>query len=42
MLKITERLLSPSKDIWEACHEHPFVLGIQDGTLDRGSKGEQS
>lgn len=35
MMKTTERLLSASKDIWEAYNEHPFVQGIQDGTLDQ-------
>lgn len=34
-MKTTERLLSAAKDIWEAYSEHPFVLGLQDGTLDR-------
>ena len=33
-MKTTERLLSATKDIWAAYNEHPFVLGIQDGTLD--------
>ena len=33
-MKTTERLLSAAKEIWAAYHEHPFVLGIQDGTLD--------
>lgn len=31
----TERLLSASNEIWKAYNEHPFVLGIQNGTLDR-------
>ena len=34
-MKATERLLSVTKDIWAAYNEHPFVLGIQNGTLDR-------
>lgn len=34
-MKTTERLLSAVKDIWTAYNEHPFVLGIQNGTLDR-------
>ena len=34
-MKTTERLLSATKEIWDAYNEHPFVLGIQDGTLDR-------
>lgn len=34
-MKVTERLLEATKDIWEAYNEHPFVKGIQDGTLER-------
>lgn len=34
-MKTTERLLMATKDIWAAYSEHPFVLGLQDGTLDR-------
>lgn len=34
-MKTTERLLAAAKDIWAAYNEHPFVLGLQDGTLDR-------
>ena len=30
-----ERMLDATKEIWKAYNEHPFVLGIQDGTLDR-------
>ena len=30
-----ERLLDAAKDIWKKYNEHPFVLGIQDGTLDK-------
>ena len=30
-----ERMLEASKDIWHSYNEHPFVLGIQNGTLDR-------
>ena len=30
-----ERLLDATKDIWKKYNEHPFVLGIQDGTLDK-------
>lgn len=32
-MKTTERLLAATKEIWDAYNEHPFVLGIQDGTL---------
>ncbi len=34
-MKTTQRLLEATKDIWAAYNEHPFVLGIQDGSLDR-------
>ncbi len=30
-----ERLLNATKEIWESYNEHPFVKGIEDGTLDR-------
>jgi len=32
-MKVTERLYSKVKDIWESYNEHPFVKGISDGTL---------
>ena len=32
-----EKMLEASKDIWRSYNEHPFVLGIQNGTLDRFS-----
>ena len=31
----SQRLVQAVKPIWDRYHEHPFVLGIQDGTLDR-------
>ena len=31
----TERLLEATKEIWARYNEHPFVLGIQNGTLER-------
>lgn len=34
-MKTTERLMNAAKDIWQAYNEHPFVLGIQNGTLDK-------
>ena len=34
-MNTVERLLEATKDIWKAYNEHPFVLGIQDGTLDK-------
>ncbi|MBQ2456503.1 MAG: thiaminase II, partial [Firmicutes bacterium] len=34
-MKTTERLLTAAKDIWDAYNEHPFVMGIQEGTLPK-------
>ena len=34
-MKTAERLLDATAEIWEAYNKHPFVLGIQNGTLDR-------
>lgn len=34
-MNTVQRLLDASKEIWEAYNEHPFVLGIQNGTLDQ-------
>lgn len=34
-MNTTELLLSKTTDIWNAYNEHPFVLGIQNGTLDK-------
>ena len=34
-MNICERLLDAAKDIWKKYNEHPFVLGIQNGTLDK-------
>ena len=34
-MKTTERILLAAKDIWESYNEHPFLRGIEDGTLDR-------
>ena len=34
-MKTTDRLLSASRSVWEQYHQHPFVAGIGDGTLDR-------
>lgn len=31
----TKRLLNAAKDIWKKYNEHPFVMGIQDGILDK-------
>ena len=30
-----ERLLEATKEIWESYNEHPFVKGIEDGTLNK-------
>lgn len=34
-MNTVEKLLQATTDIWEAYNEHPFVLGIQNGTLDK-------
>ncbi len=34
-MKTTERLLKVTKEIWASYNEHPFVLGLQDGSLDQ-------
>lgn len=34
-MKTTDRLLEATKELWRAYNEHPFVKGIEDGTLDR-------
>lgn len=34
-MKTTERLLAATKEIWESYNNHPFVMGIQNGTLDK-------
>lgn len=34
-MRVTDRLIEATKEIWAAYNRHPFVLGIQDGTLDR-------
>ena len=34
-MNTAERLLNAAAEIWEAYNEHPFVKGIQDGTLDK-------
>ncbi len=30
-----EHLLAAIKEIWDGYHTHPFVKGIENGTLDR-------
>ncbi len=34
MITTSQRLHQAARPIWEACHAHPFVTGIGDGTLD--------
>lgn len=34
-MKTTERLLAATKEIWESYNTHPFVMGIQNGTLEK-------
>lgn len=34
-MKTTEALLAATQKIWDSYNQHPFVLGIQDGTLDK-------
>lgn len=34
-MKTTERLFMATKEIWEAYNRHPFVMGIQEGALDK-------
>ncbi|MEN1967358.1 thiaminase II [Lentibacillus sp. N15] len=36
-MKFSERLYEKVKPIWEANHNHPFVTGIGDGTLEKES-----
>ena len=34
-MNTVEKLLAATKELWQAYNEHPFVLGIQNGTLDK-------
>ncbi len=34
-MNTVERLLDATKEIWTAYNQHPFVLGIQNGSLDK-------
>ena len=34
-MTVTERLLKDTESIWAEYHQHPFVQGIADGTLDK-------
>ena len=33
-MTVTQRLYEAARPVWEACHAHPFVRGIGDGTLE--------
>ena len=33
-MRTTQRLYEAAHPIWEQCHDHPFVRGIGDGSLD--------
>jgi thiaminase/transcriptional activator TenA len=32
-MKVTQQLYQAARPVWEACHAHPFVAGIGDGSL---------
>lgn len=34
-MKTTKKLLEASEGIWESYNKHPFVMGIQNGTLEK-------
>ena len=34
-MTVTQRLYEAARPVWRQCHEHPFVRGIGDGTLDK-------
>ena len=34
-MNTAEKLLAAATEIWQAYNEHPFVLGIQNGTLEK-------
>jgi len=34
-MTVTERLLDATKELWDQYNEHPFVLGIMNGDLDK-------
>ncbi|OUN06814.1 thiaminase II [Flavonifractor sp. An92] len=34
-MTVTQRLYEAARPVWQQCHEHPFVRGIGDGTLDK-------
>ena len=34
-MTVTQRLYEAASPVWQQCHQHPFVKGIGDGTLDK-------
>ena len=34
-MTVTQRLYEAARPVWRQCHNHPFVKGIGDGTLDQ-------
>lgn len=34
-MTVTQRLYEAARPVWQQCHQHPFVKGIGDGTLDK-------
>ena len=34
-MKTTDKMLEATKELWKSYNEHPFVKGIQDGSLDK-------
>ena len=34
-MKVTDRLLAATAEIWDGYYTHPFVEGLRDGTLDK-------
>ena len=32
-MKTTDKMLDATKELWKSYNEHPFVKGIQDGSL---------
>ena len=41
-MTVSRRLYEAAKPIWQACHDHPFVRGIGDGSLDRDLAPERA
>ena len=34
-MKTTDKMLEATKELWKSYNEHPFVKGIQDGSLTK-------